>query len=90
MVAETEKSVSKKKTTTKKAVRKELMNSSFLEFTPYKEKKGEKYMNSKQSEHFKSILLSWLKELQEEVDRTVDHMQNDANHYSDPNDRATQ
>lgn len=90
MVAEKKKTVSKKKTASKKAVKKDPANSSFMDFTPYKEKKGEEYMNAKQSEHFRAILLGWLKELQEEVDRTVDHMQKDANHFSDPNDRATQ
>lgn len=62
----------------------------FMDFEPYKEKKGEEYMGSEQQEHFRGILLAWLKELQEEVDRTVDHMQNDASNFSDPNDRATQ
>ena len=47
-------------------------------------------MNADQAEHFKHILLAWLKDLQEEVDRTVDHMQSDATNFSDPNDRATQ
>ena len=38
---------------------------------PYKEKKGEEFMNEKQLEHFKSILNGWKSELMEEVDRTV-------------------
>ena len=40
--------------------------------------------------HFREILLHWKKELMEEVDRTVHHMQNDASNFPDPNDRATQ
>ena len=28
-------------------------------FVPYKPKKGEEYMNEKQREHFKQILLDW-------------------------------
>jgi DnaK suppressor protein len=61
-----------------------------LGFKPYKEKKGEPYMNDKQVAHFRSILLAWKKRLMEEVDRTVHHMQDEAANYPDPNDRATQ
>ncbi len=57
---------------------------------PYKEKRGEEYMNDEQVEHFRNILLTWKKELMEEVDRTVHHMQDDAANFPDPNDRATQ
>ena len=57
---------------------------------PYKEHKGEEYMNDKQVEHFRSILLAWKRDLMEEVDRTVHHMQDDAANFPDPNDRATQ
>lgn len=58
--------------------------------TPYTEKKGEEYMNEDQVRHFRNILLTWKKELMEEVDRTVHHMQDDAANFPDPNDRATQ
>jgi len=57
---------------------------------PYKEKKGEEYMNEKQVQHFRNILLEWKRSLMEEVDRTVHHMQDDAANFPDPNDRATQ
>ena len=57
---------------------------------PYKENKGEEYMNDKQVEHFRNILLAWKRDLMEEVDRTVHHMQDDAANFPDPNDRATQ
>ena len=59
-------------------------------FVPYKPKRGEQYMNEKQREHFKSILLNWRNQLMQEVDRTVNHMQDDAANYPDPADRATQ
>ena len=59
-------------------------------FTPYVEKKGEEYMSAAQLDHFRAILLSWKKELMEEVDRTVHHMKEDASNYADPSDRATQ
>lgn len=64
--------------------------SSFKNFTPYKAKKGEKYMNEKQREHFRHILLAWKSELMEEVDRTVTHMKDEAANFPDPADRATQ
>jgi DnaK suppressor protein len=38
---------------------------------PYQAKKGEEYMNEKQSAHFNDILLAWKRGLMEEVDRTV-------------------
>ena len=59
-------------------------------FEPYKEKKGEEYMNSEMKEHFKMILNNWKQELMEEADRTKMHMQTDAENYADPNDRASQ
>ena len=57
---------------------------------PYKEKRGEEYMNPQQEEHFRKILNAWKRELMEEVDRTVHHMQDEAANFPDPNDRATQ
>ncbi|MGD8430162.1 MAG: RNA polymerase-binding protein DksA [Ectothiorhodospiraceae bacterium] len=59
-------------------------------FEPYHPAKGEEYMNEDQLEHFKQLLLAWKKQLQEEVERTVSHMRDDANNYADPADRATQ
>lgn len=59
-------------------------------FKPYKEKKGEEYMNDKQKEHFKAMLMAWRNQLMEEVDRTVHHLRDDAANYPDPADRATQ
>jgi DnaK suppressor protein len=63
---------------------------SVLGFAPYKAKRGEKYMSPKQVEHFRAILAAWKKQLMEEVDRTMHHMQDDAANFPDPNDRATQ
>lgn len=57
---------------------------------PYKEDRNEEYMNENQVQHFRNILLAWKRELMEEVDRTVHHMQDDAANFPDPNDRATQ
>ena len=57
---------------------------------PYKEKKGEEYMNENQVVHFTKILDAWKDELMQEVDRTVDHMKDDAANFPDPADRASQ
>jgi DnaK suppressor protein len=57
---------------------------------PYIAKRGEQYMNKEQLEHFRQILLSWKRDLMEEVDRTVSHMKDEAANFPDPNDRATQ
>ncbi len=62
----------------------------FAKFTPYEPKKGEEYMSPEMSEHFRQILLAWRRELMEEVDRTVHHMQDEAANFPDPNDRASQ
>jgi len=59
-------------------------------FKPYSAERGEEYMNTAQSAHFRAILLDWKKVLMEEVDRTVHHMQDEAANFPDPNDRATQ
>ncbi|VAW53601.1 RNA polymerase-binding transcription factor DksA [hydrothermal vent metagenome] len=59
-------------------------------FKPYKAKKGEEYMCEKQLEHFRDILKAWKAELMQEVDRTVDHMKDDAANFPDPADRASQ
>jgi len=57
---------------------------------PYQAEKGEEYMNDRQVAHFQTILNNWKRELIEEVDKTVHQMQDEANNYPDPNDRATQ
>lgn len=57
---------------------------------PYQEKFGEEYMNKKQQEHFRAILLQRKKEFMDEMERTVHHLQDEAANFPDPNDRATQ
>tara|TARA_R110000782_G_scaffold235939_2_gene321990 strand:- start:234 stop:968 length:735 start_codon:yes stop_codon:yes gene_type:complete len=57
---------------------------------PYTEKKGEEYMGAEQTEHFREILNVWKRDLMEEVDRTVHHMQDEASNFPDPSDRASQ
>ncbi|ABV38503.1 transcriptional regulator, TraR/DksA family [Shewanella sediminis HAW-EB3] len=57
---------------------------------PYQEKPGEEYMNADQLDHFRTILDSWRNQLREEVDRTLNHMQDEAANFPDPVDRAAQ
>jgi len=57
---------------------------------PYVEKANEKYMNPKQVEHFKNILLAWKQNLLDEVSKTIHLMQDENINHPDPNDRASQ
>ena len=57
---------------------------------PYKEKKGEEYMNEQQVLHFRKILQAWHDQIRDEASRTVAHMQDEASNFPDPSDRATQ
>jgi len=88
----TAKKAAPKKVVAKKAARKKPASQigPVPGIAPYKEKKGEEYMNDQQVAHFRDILLAWKRGLMEEVDRTVHHMQDDAANFPDPNDRATQ
>ena len=79
----------KKKTTVKKKVSSAIAQE-FKHIEPYKQKKDEEYMSDAMEEHFRQILRNWKRELMEEVDRTVHHMQDEAANFPDPNDRASQ
>ena len=57
---------------------------------PYVPKKGETYMSPKQLEHFRKILNQLKIELSQDIDRTVQTMQDEATVFADPNDRASQ
>ena len=57
---------------------------------PYTPKRGEEYMNPRQRAHFKKILVALKEELSQDIDRTVQTMQNEATIFADPNDRASQ
>ena len=59
-------------------------------FQPYVESKGEEYMGKPMREHFSKILMQWKQDLMQEVDRTVDHMKDEAANFPDPADRASQ
>ena len=81
------KTATKKTATRRKAATKD---SQFRNFTPYKTKRGEEYLSEGQLDHLRGILNQWRTQLMEEVDRTVNHMQDDAANFPDPADRATQ
>jgi len=73
-----------------KATAKKVASPDNRAFKPYTPKKGEEYMSEGMIEHFKTILNDWKQELMNEVDRTVDHMKDEAANFPDPADRATQ
>lgn len=57
---------------------------------PYKAKKDEEYMGPEQLNHFRNILLLWKDQLQKEMDRTMQYMQEAGVNFPDPIDRASQ
>ena len=70
--------------------RSDLLSGPIHGIDPYLARHGENYMSPPQLKHFQAILNSWKRELMNEVDRTVHHMQDEAANFPDPNDRATQ
>ncbi|MCG8670142.1 MAG: RNA polymerase-binding protein DksA [Pseudomonadales bacterium] len=75
---------------TKKSKKKNVVELSRNQFTPYELAEGEEYMSEAQLQHFKEILIQWRQELMEEVDRTVHHMKDELTNLPDAADRATQ
>ena len=59
-------------------------------FEPYVPQPGEEYMGAPMRAHFTKILNKWKLDLMQEVDRTVDHMKDEAANFPDPADRASQ
>ncbi|WP_416422423.1 RNA polymerase-binding protein DksA [Pseudomonas sp. App30] len=59
-------------------------------FEPYVVAPGEEYMGKPMRAHFTSILQKWKMELMVGVDKTVDHMKDEAANFPDPADRASQ
>jgi len=70
--------------------RSEVLSGPLHGLEPYKPRRGEAYTSADQLAHFRQILSAWKRELMEEVDRTVHHMQDEAANFPDPSDRATQ
>jgi DnaK suppressor protein len=69
---------------------KQRSNQTISGFAPYVETKGEEYMGKPMRDHFVKILNKWKQDLMQEVDRTVDHMKDEAANFPDPADRASQ
>ncbi|MEX1266627.1 MAG: RNA polymerase-binding protein DksA, partial [Woeseia sp.] len=89
--ASKKKAPAKRKTTsTKTSSLTDVLSGPLHGIEPYKPARNEDYMNAEQLEHFREILLAWKRELMNEVDRTLHHMQDEAANFPDPNDRATQ
>lgn len=94
------KSTTKKKTINKKSEKKSVkMNIEKpthraamgpVDIRPYKAKKGEEYMCSDQVEYFVNVLQLWKGQLQQEMDRTMQYMQEAGINFPDPIDRASQ
>lgn len=61
-----------------------------MSIAPYVELENEEYMNEAQLNHIEKMLLAWRQSLMEEVDRTVNHMKDEAANFADPADRASQ
>lgn len=59
-------------------------------FTPYQLQTDEEYMNTKQLDHFRQILLAWKEELLSEAQMTKSYIQDESGSMPDINDRATQ
>ena len=69
---------------------KQQANQTISGFEPYVQKAGEEYMGEPMRKHFTKVLNQWKKELMEGVDKTVDHMKDEAAYFPDPADRASQ
>ncbi|MCY4058315.1 MAG: RNA polymerase-binding protein DksA [Gammaproteobacteria bacterium] len=64
-------------------------DSPFRNFVPYNPGSDEEYMSPDQIAHFRKILSEWRRELMEQVDRTVNQLQDEASNFPDELDRAT-
>jgi len=85
------KAAAKKPTARKSGAKKSSAPKTLIQgIEPYQIKKGDEYMDESMHAHFRNLLRAWKKELMDEVDRTVHHMQDEAANFPDPNDRATQ
>ncbi|QJC35723.1 RNA polymerase-binding protein DksA [Enterobacteriaceae endosymbiont of Donacia sparganii] len=63
---------------------------SFAKIKPYKLKINEEYMNKKQLLHFKKILESWKKKINNKIINTVSYIKDETSNFPDPIDRASQ
>jgi len=64
--------------------------SRFSHIEPYPLDRDEEYMCDAQKDHFRAILDEWKRQLMEEVDSTIHHLQEEQSNFADPSDRASQ
>ena len=57
--------------------------------TKYEPSEKEEFMNSKQLNYFKSMLLSWKEDLLQESSNTLDHLKEESSNKPDNADRAS-
>ena len=57
--------------------------------TKYEPSEKEEFMNSKQLNYFKSMLLSWKEDLLQESSNTLDHLKEESSNKPDSADRAS-
>jgi DnaK suppressor protein len=61
----------------------------FQDIPAYKPTKNEDFMSAGQTDHFKYKLNAWMKQLINDAESTITHIQEDSNQVADINDRAT-
>ena len=57
--------------------------------TKYEPSEKEEFMNSKQLDYFKSLLLSWKEDILQESSNTLDHLKEESSNKPDSADRAS-
>ena len=55
----------------------------------YEPTDSEKFMNAKQIEYFKNLLLTWRKDILQESSNTLDHLKEESSNKPDNADRAS-
>ena len=55
----------------------------------YEPNDSEKFMNAKQIEYFKNLLLTWRKDILQESSNTLDHLKEESSNKPDNADRAS-
>ena len=55
----------------------------------YEPNDSEKFMNAKQVEYFKNLLLTWRKDILQESSNTLDHLKEESSNKPDNADRAS-
>ena len=88
--APAKKTLAKKAPAKKVVAKKATIANNKSKIAAYKSKKGEKYMSAAMKKHFVAVLLLWKEHLQDEMQKTFDHLRTKGETYADPVDRASQ